>query len=80
VVTRDGTGLRKLADRGGYEGVTLFLDVPDYHEGLQLPNAETTELPGYTATLSCWRKPSLIKALRGELACASMLPRVNLRP
>lgn len=32
-VTRDGTGMRKLADRGGYKGVTLFLDVPDYHEG-----------------------------------------------
>lgn len=30
---RDGTGLRKLADRGGYRGVILFLDVPDYHEG-----------------------------------------------
>lgn len=33
VVRRDGIGLRKLADRGGYEGVTRFLDVPDYHDG-----------------------------------------------
>lgn len=33
LVKRDGTGLRKLADRGGYTGVMLFLDVPDYHEG-----------------------------------------------
>ena len=33
LVKRDGTGLRKLADRGGYKGVMLFLDVPDYHEG-----------------------------------------------
>lgn len=33
VVRRDGTGLRKLADRGGYQGWVLFLDVPDYHEG-----------------------------------------------
>lgn len=33
VVARDGTGLRKLAERGGYEGGILFLDVPDYHGG-----------------------------------------------
>ena len=33
VVRRDGTGVRKLAERGGYQGFTLFLDVPDYHEG-----------------------------------------------
>jgi Tol biopolymer transport system component len=33
VVRRDGTGLRKLADRNGYWGAILFLDVPDYHEG-----------------------------------------------
>lgn len=33
VVRRDGTGLRKFTDRGGYQGWILFLDVPDYHEG-----------------------------------------------
>ncbi|MBN1352804.1 PD40 domain-containing protein [candidate division KSB1 bacterium] len=33
VVRRDGTGMRKIADRGGYQGWILFLDVPDYHEG-----------------------------------------------
>ena len=33
VVDADGTGLRKLADRGGYRGVTEFLDVPDFHGG-----------------------------------------------
>jgi Tol biopolymer transport system component len=33
VVHRDGTGLRKLADRNGYRGVVAFLDVPDYHGG-----------------------------------------------
>ena len=33
VVRADGTGLKKLADRGGYRGVTQFLDVPDYHDG-----------------------------------------------
>jgi len=27
----DGTGLKKLADRGGYRGVIEFLDVPDFH-------------------------------------------------
>lgn len=33
VVKADGTGLRKLADRNGYRGVTQFLDVLDYHDG-----------------------------------------------
>jgi Tol biopolymer transport system component len=33
IVKSDGTGLRKLADRGGYRGVTEFLDVPDFHGG-----------------------------------------------
>jgi Tol biopolymer transport system component len=33
VVQADGTGLRKLASRGGYRGVVDFLDVPDFHGG-----------------------------------------------
>lgn len=33
IVRADGTGLRKLADRAGYRGVTEFLDVPDFHNG-----------------------------------------------
>jgi TolB protein len=33
VVHPDGTGLTKLADRGGYKGVVEFLDVPDFHGG-----------------------------------------------
>jgi TolB protein len=33
VVRADGTGLRKIADRAGYRGVTEFLDVPDFHGG-----------------------------------------------
>ncbi len=33
VVHADGSGLRKLADRAGYRGVTEFLDVPDFHGG-----------------------------------------------
>ena len=33
VVRGDGSGLRKLADRGGYKGVVEFLDVPDFHGG-----------------------------------------------
>lgn len=33
VVRADGSGLRKLADRGGYRGVIAFLDVPDFHGG-----------------------------------------------
>ncbi len=33
VVRADGTGLRKLASRGGYKGVVEFLDVFDFHGG-----------------------------------------------
>lgn len=33
VVRADGSGLRQVASRQGYRGVTLFLDVPDYHQG-----------------------------------------------
>ena len=29
----DGSGLKKLADRNGYEGVIAFLDVDDFHGG-----------------------------------------------
>ena len=32
-VRADGTGLKKIADRGGYRGVVEFLDVPDFHGG-----------------------------------------------
>jgi TolB protein len=33
VVNAEDIGFRKLADRGGYEGVIAFLDVPDFHTG-----------------------------------------------
>lgn len=33
VVKRDGTGLRKIADRHGYQGWIEFLDVDDFHHG-----------------------------------------------
>ncbi len=33
VVRADGSGLKKLASRGGYKGVVEFLDVPDFHGG-----------------------------------------------
>jgi Tol biopolymer transport system component len=33
VIRADGSGLRKLEDRGGYQGVIAFLDVPDFHGG-----------------------------------------------
>jgi TolB protein len=42
VVTADGTGLRKLADRAGYRGVVDFLDVPDFHGG-------SSDLPAWSA-------------------------------
>ena len=33
IVRADGTGLKKLADRGGHRGVIEFLDVADFHGG-----------------------------------------------
>lgn len=33
LVRADGTGLKKLSDRGGYRRVVEFLDVPDFHGG-----------------------------------------------
>jgi TolB protein len=33
VVKRDGQGLKKLADRNGYQGWIQFLDVYDFHQG-----------------------------------------------
>mgnify|MGYP003344095194 FL=1 len=33
IVQADGTGLRQLADLGGYQGWVLFLDVQDFHQG-----------------------------------------------
>lgn len=33
LVRSDGSGLKKLADRGGYRGVIEFLDVYDFHGG-----------------------------------------------
>jgi Tol biopolymer transport system component len=38
VVRRDGTGLRKVADRGGYRGVVEVLKHPDFH-------SESSDLP-----------------------------------
>jgi Tol biopolymer transport system component len=32
-IKADGSGLRKLADRGGYRGVIEFLDMADFHGG-----------------------------------------------
>ncbi|UCH35997.1 MAG: PD40 domain-containing protein [Armatimonadota bacterium] len=33
VARRDGSGIRKLADRGGYRGVVTWADVEDFHGG-----------------------------------------------
>jgi TolB protein len=33
IAEADGTQVRKLADRGGYSGVTPFLDIADFHGG-----------------------------------------------
>ncbi|MBX9623003.1 MAG: hypothetical protein K2X82_04235 [Gemmataceae bacterium] len=42
VVRADGTGLRKLADRGGYRGVVERLKHPDFH-------SESSDLPVWAA-------------------------------
>jgi len=42
VVRRDGTGLRKLADRGGYRGVVERLKHPDFH-------SESSDVPVWSA-------------------------------
>lgn len=42
VVRKDGSGLRKLADRGGYRGVVEQLEHPDFH-------SESSDLPVWSA-------------------------------
>lgn len=46
IVQPDGTGLRKLADRGGYEGVTPVVDVFDFHGG-------SSDVPVWSADGAC---------------------------
>ncbi|MFM7152483.1 MAG: TolB family protein, partial [Gemmataceae bacterium] len=42
IVKKDGTGLRKLADRGGYRGVVEVLKHPDFH-------SESSDVPVWSA-------------------------------
>lgn len=42
IVERDGTGLKKLADRGGYRGVVERLKHPDFH-------SESSDIPVWSA-------------------------------
>lgn len=42
VVQRDGSGLRKLADRRGYRGVTEMLETPAFH-------SESSDIPTWSA-------------------------------
>lgn len=42
IVRSDGSGLRKLADRGGYRGVVEVLDHPDFH-------SESSDVPIWSA-------------------------------
>lgn len=46
VVRPDGNDLRKLADRGGYEGVTPVVDVFDFHGG-------SSDVPVWSADGAC---------------------------
>lgn len=60
---RDGSGLRKLADRDGYEGVGSFLDVPDFHGG-------SSDVP-------CWSPDSLWIYYTAKIGEAVELMRVS---
>jgi Tol biopolymer transport system component len=42
LVRADGSGLKKIADRGTYRGVVEFLDVPDFHGG-------SSDVPAWSA-------------------------------
>ena len=42
VVKKDGSGLRKLSDRGGYRGVVEVLKTPDFH-------SESSDIPVWSA-------------------------------
>lgn len=42
IVKKDGTGLKKLADRGGYRGVVERLKHPDFH-------SESSDVPAWSA-------------------------------
>ena len=42
IVQKDGSGLRKLADRGGYRGVVEVLKYPDFH-------SESSDIPVWSA-------------------------------
>jgi len=64
LMQRDGTQLHKLADRGGYRGVMLFLDVPDYHHG-------SSDTP-------CWSPDSKWLFYTAKVADAVELMRVSL--
>lgn len=64
VVKRDGTELRKLADRSGYNGVVKVLDVPDYHEG-------SSDIP-------CWSPDSKWIYYTAKVGEAVELMRVSL--
>jgi TolB protein len=64
LVGADGTGLRKLTDRGSYKGVVEFLDVPDFHGGssdvpVWVPDAKAVV---YTAQVG--RSVELFRATR----------------
>ena len=64
VVKRDGTGLRKLADRGGYEGVVQLLDVPDFHSA--------------SSNVPCWSSDSRWIYYTAKVGAAMELMRVSL--
>ena len=64
LVARDGGRARKLADRGGYEGVTRFLDVPDFHDG-------SSDVP-------CWSPDSRWVYYTARVAESVELMRVSL--
>jgi Tol biopolymer transport system component len=69
IVRPDGTGLRKIADRGGYTGVTTVYDVYDFHGGSSDVPVWNTRGDGIYFTAKIGESIELMTAtLDGEVA------------
>lgn len=64
IVRPDGSGLRKLADRGGYRGVVEFLKYPDFH-------SERSDIP-------CWSRDGRSVIYTAKVRDAVEVMRVDL--
>ncbi len=53
IVNKDGSGLRKLADRGGYRGVVEVLKHPDFH-------SESSDVPAWAPDEQIYVPPTYL--------------------